>query len=186
MKSELPKSSTDSLRILTPTQFFQYETHPLWIWYDLFEDLSKKEEISEFALKLMDEGVIHEKTFIEGLDYTEVKSENTEEAFHATFDLMRRGAPLIYQGCIQIEREGTLYRGRPDLLERREGTSHFGNWHYAPIEIKSSSEIKPLHKHQLNFYSLILEELQHVLPQKMGVIKPTSNKIAVSCINRGL
>lgn len=170
MKNALPKSSTDSLPILTPTHFFQYETHPLWIWYDLFEDLSKKEEISEFALKLMDEGVIHEKTFIEGLDYTEVKAENTEEAFHATFDLMRRGAPLIYQGCIQIEREGTLYRGRPDLLERREGTSHFGNWHYAPIEIKSSSEIKPLHKHQLNFYSLILEELQRVLPQEMGVI----------------
>lgn len=170
MKNALPKSSTDSLPILTPTHFFQYETHPLWIWYDLFEDLSKKEEISEFALKLMDEGVIHEKTFIEDLDYTEVKAENTEEAFHATFDLMRRGAPLIYQGCIQIERDGVVYRGRPDLLEKREGVSHFGNWHYAPIEIKSSSKIKPLHKHQLNFYSLILEKVQGILPQEMGVI----------------
>lgn len=170
MKSARIKPRINPIPILTPTHFFQYETHPLWIWYDLFGDQSKKEEISEFALKLMDEGVIHEKTFIEGLDYTEVRAESSEEAFNETFDLMRRGVSLIYQGCIQIERDGILYRGRPDLLERREETSHFGNWHYAPIEIKSSSEIKSLHKHQLNFYSLILEELQSVLPQEMGVI----------------
>lgn len=169
MKNALLKPRIDPLPILTPTHFFQYETHPLWIWYDLFGDQSKKEEISEFALKLMDEGVIHEKTYINGLDYMEVKAEKAEEAFCETIDLMRRGVPLIYQGCIQIER-GVLYRGRPDLLEKREGMSYFGNWHYAPIEIKSSSEIKPLHKHQLNFYSLILEELQGVLPQEMGVI----------------
>jgi len=53
MKSALPKSRTDYLPILTPTHFFQYETHPLWIWYDLFGDQSQKEEMSEFALKLM-------------------------------------------------------------------------------------------------------------------------------------
>jgi len=170
MKNALLKSSIDSLPILTPTHLFQYETHPLWIWYDRFGDQSEKEEISEFALKLIDEGVIHEKTYIEGLDYIEVNVENSEDAFYETIDLMKRGVPLIYQGCIQIERDGVIYRGRPDLLEKREGVSHFGKWHYAPIEIKSSSEIKPLHKHQLNFYSLILEELQGILPQEMGVI----------------
>lgn len=170
MKSALPKSRTDYLPILTPTHFFQYETHPLWIWYDLFGDQSKKEEMSEFALKLMDEGVIHEKTYINGLDYTEVKAEKIEEACCETLNLIKRGVPLIYQGCIQIERDGVLYRGRPDLLVKLKGVSHFGNWHYAPIEIKSSSEIKLLHKHQLNFYSLILEELQGLLPQEMGII----------------
>lgn len=170
MKNVLLKSPIDSLPILTPTHFFQYETHPLWIWYDLFGDQSKKEEISEFALKLMDEGVIHEKTYIEGLDYCEVLTEKNEEAYCETIDLMKRGAPLIYQGCIQFERDGVVYRGRPDLLEKREGASHFGKWHYAPIEIKSSSEVKPLHKHQLNFYSFILDELQGILPREMGVI----------------
>jgi hypothetical protein len=72
MKSALLKPRIDTLPILTPTHFFQYETHPLWIWYDLFGDQSKKEEISEFALKLMDEGVFHEKLYIEGLEYTEI------------------------------------------------------------------------------------------------------------------
>lgn len=78
----------------------------------------------------MDEGVVHEKTYIEGLDYSEVMTEKNEEAYCETIDLMKRGLPFIYQGCIQIERDGVVYRGRPDILEKREGASHFGKWHY--------------------------------------------------------
>ena len=163
--------------VITPSHFFKYSTQPLWVWYDKFGDQSKKEEISEFTLKLMEEGVLHEDKYIAGLNVSEVKTINPEEAFKATIELMRQGAELIYQGCLQIEHEGIIYRGRPDLLEKREGKSIFGNWYYAPIEIKWSSKIKTLHKRQLVFYSIVLEKLQGSFSEEVAVINRDCDRL---------
>lgn len=65
----------DSSIVLTPSHFFQYATHPQWIWFDRFGNLEKKEETSEFTLKLMENGVHHEKSYISEFDFTEVDSE---------------------------------------------------------------------------------------------------------------
>ena len=141
--------------IFTPSHFFKYDTQPLWIWYDKFGDQSKKEEISEFTLKLMENGVVHEDEYIAGLDVSKVDIIDPEEAMRATINLMQKGAELIYQGCLQVEIEGVIYRDRPDLLEKRKGSSIFGDWYYAPIEIKWSSKIKTTYKHP--FFSKYFE-----------------------------
>jgi predicted RecB family nuclease len=104
------------------------------------------------------------------LKVSKVEAIQTEEAIQATLELMRKGIELIYQGCVQFEHEGVVYRGRPDLLEKREGKSVFGNWYYAPIEIKWSSKIKPTYKNQLSLYSIILEKFQGYLPKEVGMI----------------
>ena len=165
--------------VITPSHFFKHATQPLWVWYDKFGDQSKKEEISEFTLKLMEEGVLHEDKYITGLNVSEVKAINPEEAFKATIDLMEQGAELIYQGCLQIEHEGIIYRGRPDLLEKRKGKSIFGDWYYAPIEIKWSSKIKTLHKRQLVFYSIVLEKLQGSFSKEVAVINRKCDKLSL-------
>ncbi len=171
------KLSLSSPLVITPSHFFKYATQPLWVWYDKFGDQSKKEEISEFTLKLMESGILHEDEYIAGLNVSEVKVVNPEEAFKATIDLMREGAELIYQGCLQIEHEGMIYRGRPDLLEKREGKSIFGDWYYVPIEIKWSSKIKTLHKHQLAFYSIVLEKLQGCFFEDVAVINRKCDRL---------
>lgn len=154
----MASKSDPKLLVFTPSHFFKYATQPLWLWYDQYGDQSKKEEISEFTLKLMESGVVHEDEYISGLEVSKVDAIQAEEALQATLTLMREGAPLIYQGCVQFEHEGIIYRGRPDLLEKREGNSIFGNWYYAPIEIKWSSKIKLTYKNQLALYSIILEQ----------------------------
>jgi uncharacterized protein len=175
-----PKLHAASPLILTPSHFFKYGTQPLWIWYDLFGDQSKKEEISEFTLKLMESGVLHEDEYIAGLEVSKVEAVKAEEAIEPTLKLMQEGVEFIYQGCIQIEHEGIIYRGRPDLLEKRDGTSSFGSWYYAPIEIKWSSKTKTLHKHQLAFYSIILEKLQGYFPKDVGIINRHHSRLPLS------
>ncbi len=165
--------------ILTPSHFFKYATQPLWIWYDQFGDQSKKEEISEFTLKLMESGVLHEDEYIVGLEVSRVEAVDVEEAIKDTLALMRQGMELIYQGCIQIESEGVIYRGRPDLLEKREGSSIFGDWYYTPIEIKWSSKIKPAYKNQLALYSIILEKFQGYLPNEVSIINRHHNRLSL-------
>lgn len=156
--------------ILTATDYYKYDTQALWVWYDLYGDQEKKEKLSDFAAKLIEEGKLHEKEFIEGYKAVEVKSVDGKEAFKETLALMQEGVSCIYQGWIEAEIDGVLYRGRPDLLERVQGDSHFGAWHYRPIDVKLSGSLKPKHRNQLIFYSWVLEEVQGCLPQSYGVI----------------
>jgi len=177
MTSQNDSKPSSAPLVITPSHFFKYTTQPLWVWYDKFGDQSKKEEILEFTLKLMEEGVLHEDKYVAGLNVSEVKDINLEEAIKATIDLMKQGAELIYQGCLQIEHEGVIYRGRPDLLEKREGKSIFGDWYYAPVEIKWSSKIKTIHKRQLAFYSIVLEKLQGSFSEEVAVINRKCDRL---------
>lgn len=72
---------------------------------------------------------------------------------------MKKVEPLIYQGTIQAEIDGVTYLGRPDILKKVEGKSKLGNWAYIPIDIKSSSSIKPLQSYQLIICGWILDVL---------------------------
>lgn len=165
--------------ILTPSHFYRYSTHPLWIWYDLFGDQTKKEAAPDFMLKLMEKGVLYEKSYISNLQVVEVLSLDPDTAFGETLELMKQGVGLIYQGCIKIEDNDVIYRGRPDLLEKRKGDSIFGDWYYAPVDIKYSSKVKSLHKNQLAFYAMVLEKLQGYFPPEAYIIDRLGNRIPV-------
>ena len=51
---------------------------------------------------------------------------------------MADGCDYIWQASLKNKE----MRGSADLLKRIEGTSHFGNWTYQPIECKLSSKTK--------------------------------------------
>lgn len=162
----------------TPSHFFKFATCPHWIWHDMFTDRSRMKEMPELALKLIEQGVLHEERVIDDMELQEVNKELPEsEALALTLKLMREGAPLIYQGEIQSETSGILDRGRPDLLEKRPGKSKLGDWHYAPVEIKNSKEIKREHWMQLCLYSFILERIQGVFPEDVAVINAERERL---------
>ncbi len=145
--------------VITPSHLFQYATQPLWIWYDLFGDASCKEPISDFAMKLLEDGVTHEEQIIQDMPIKTVSDTDPGTAAQTTLELMKRGEPLIYQGSINAEINCITYRGRPDLLERIKGTSNLGDWRYRPIDIKSSGSVKPLQRCQLIIYGWILDAI---------------------------
>lgn len=129
-------------------------------------------------MKLIEQGVLHEDRIIDGMQFEKVEKDLPEDgAFKLTLKLMHEGAPLIYQGEIQSETSGILDRGRPDLLEKRLGKSKFGDWHYAPVEIKNSKEIKREHWMQLCLYCFILERIQGVFPEDVAVINAQRQRL---------
>lgn len=156
--------------IFTPTLFFKYAICPHWIWHDLNSDPKDKGEMPELTLKLFEQGVLHEKEYIQELEYTEVEQVNLLQAFDNTLALMRAGENLIYQGVIQYEADGVLYQGRPDLLKKVSGQSSFGDFYYQPIEIKSSKEINREQKYQMTFYGIVLGHLQGIFPRESAII----------------
>ena len=165
------------MKVFTPQYFFAYSTCPNWIWHDFHSDPKDKGELSELTLKLFEYGVLHEEECIKDLQYESVTVVDPEQAFDQTLKLMVSGAELIYQGEIQYEKEGIMYRGRPDLLKKVEGKSKLGDYYYTPIDIKSSKEIAPEQKFQLVMYATILEGVQGFFPPSVAIINGEKNTI---------
>lgn len=166
--------------IITPSHLFKLDKDPLWIWHDNFGDITKKEPLSEFTLKIMEDGNLHEKEYISTLQVVEVKELDPAKGVEETLNLMKEGKTLIYQGWLEKKIDKVIYRGRPDLLEKRPGISNFGNWIYVPIDVKSSSEPKTLHKRQLAFYCMMLDSIQGFFPNVTSIINRKFEKIEVN------
>ncbi len=170
----------------SPSLFFKYAKSPHWIWYDLYGDQSKKNELPELALKMIDEGVLHEQEYIQSLKVTKVDPALSEEvAEKQTIEFMKRGEDLIYQGVISCIEGDLKFKGRPDILKKCEGISDFGNYFYIPIEIKNSTKCdKPEYKKQLMLYSLILGKMQGFKPVNAGFINKNKEEITLKLTNK--
>lgn len=156
------------LQHLTADVFYRHAKCPNWPFWDLFGDLSKKGQVPPMLQKLREDGVLHEKEVIKSLGAFEELPEigDTAELAAATLELMRKGAPLIYQGML-LDGE---WAGRPDLLVRIPGSSKFGDWMYEAVDIKSARLLGDVHKLQLVFYALLLKKLQGVKPEEGRII----------------
>lgn len=165
--------------IVTPSHFFKLDKNPLWIWHDTFGDITKKDPLSEFTLKMMEDGNLHEKEYVSTLQVVDVKEIDPVKGVEVTLTLMKGGKSLIYQGWLEKKIDNIIYRGRPDLLEKRPGISNFGDWIYVPVDIKSSSEVKALHKQQLAFYCIMLASIQGYDPNVTFIINKKFEKLEV-------
>ena len=163
--------------VVSPFLFVQYSMCPAWLWHNLYTDSNLKGELPELALKLMEQGVLHEKDYIKDLDFKEVDEKDPSKAFKITRQLMEQGVDRIYQGAIETEIDGNIWRGRPDLLEKMPGKSKLGNWFYVPVDIKSSKKIKLDHEYQLAFYARVLKDIQNKLPDQAVIINKEKKRL---------
>lgn len=83
-----------------------------------------------------------------------------EAGARATLALMREGVPGIYQGVLREGRELAI----PDLLERRDGASSFGAWHYVPGDVKAGFTPRADQVLQVAFAGHLLERVQGRAP----------------------
>jgi len=143
---------------------------------------AEKGEVSSFAKLLWEMGLQTERDYLAGLtdcgEPVEDYSGLTPEAAAAlTIGAMRRGAALIYQGCLIVGRE----RGRPDLLIRRDDApSKWGEYSYEPIDIKAGRgweeregakpKFKEHYAYQMLFYRDLLMAIQGTAPSVLRII----------------
>jgi len=99
--------------------------------------------------------------------FVEIPREGTrDDRLANTLEAMRKGASVIYQGALK----NAVLFGYADLLERREGKSQLGSYHYVPVDMKLSSAPKPTAIIQLCAYAEILADLQGTVPEEIAVI----------------
>jgi uncharacterized protein len=132
------------------------------VYLNHFGDPAQKAPPSAYRSWLIEQGRQHENTVIEGFDFQKppYTIENLEMGADITLQLMKEGVGLIYQGVlIDADRVGI-----PDLLERVDGPSKLGAFHYRPIDIKSASNESEGHRLQVMHYLSLLALVQGITP----------------------
>lgn len=149
--------------------FYQYVKCPNWVYFDVHAFEKKVHE--PLMEKLIDDGLIEERQreiISDRTDIGEVTAEDPDEAFKQTLVFMREGRQTIYHGVL-IDKH---WIGHPDLLERVEGKSLFGNYYYVAVDLKRSRFLRDEFKFQGCFYGELLERFQKVKPIHGYVINP--------------
>ncbi len=80
---------------------------------------------------------------------------------------MKRGVQTIYRGVLTHDR----FIARPDILERVEGQSVFGDYYYVACDIKRSRHLKEEYKLQGCFYAEVLALIQGLKPVQGYVMR---------------
>lgn len=158
---------------ISATSFYNLSKCHRRVYLDLYGNPDEKAEHSDFVQMLWDRGVRVEREIIEKIrkerNLVSIEGAASEDLFKQTLQLMKDGTPLIYQGVL-IERDRI---GRPDLLEKQDGKSKFGDYQYISCDIKSGratvekdgDDVKKHYANQVLFYCELLGAIQGTKPR---------------------
>lgn len=151
---------------ITQHAFYQYMKCPTWLYHEAQEGEDLRAPLIK---RLQDEGLIQERerALLSDRSVSEVDMPDVDEAAQKTLELMREGVETIYRGVLI---HGHLV-GEPDILERVEGESRFGDYYYVACDIKRSRHLKDEYRFQGAFYADLLEEIQGVRPVQGYVMR---------------
>ena len=169
-----------------------YEMAPFDIWCKYFADRSEKDPPSRVVEILSRRGIQYEEA-VRRTKYPDafvVDNESRTKDERARFDPVAAGEKVLAQCSSTSFKKGVelmkagkaviaacpLYDlrhgmcGTPDILERADGQSIFGPYHYVVKEIKSSQKIGRRPKMQAAFYNLLMGRIQGRVPEKFHII----------------
>lgn len=119
---------------------------------------------------IQQKGNDHEINFLhklksDGRDICEIDVE-ANNAFALTTSALKSGREVIYQGVLVKP----PFEGRSDFLIRTNQPSALGNYSYEVWDTKLSRKAKPYFIVQLCCYAEMLNEIQELMPEKIGII----------------
>jgi predicted RecB family nuclease len=167
---------------VTAQDFYDYDKCPHRVYLNRFGDPGEKLPQSEFLNLLFEHALLHEQDVIGDLRYEMPKGTTLEERALSTLQLMQSGVERIYQGVL-LQDEAS---GIPDLLEKVNGKSAFGDYFYKPVDIKSGSGYESEEKGvlredygmQLYHYGLLLERLQGAFPPDAEILNKRKERVS--------
>ncbi len=171
---------------ISASSFYNYSKCHRRVYLDLYGNPDEKGEHSDFLELLWEQGIQVERRIVDAMREQQpidiVEGKASAETFDKTLSLMKNSAPLIYQGVL-IHQD---IIGRPDLLERVDGKSGFGDYYYIPCDIKSgratksaeAEDIKEHYTNQVLLYAELLEKIQGRRPH-VGKIIDAEGQVTV-------
>lgn len=161
--------------------FYDLDKCPHRVYLNRFGDAKDRLPHSEFLNMLFENALAHEQDVIAGLPYETPSGTSLEERAAATTKLMKSGVERVYQPVFLQPDES----GIPDLIEKVQGASRFGDYFYRPADIKAGSGYKDAGKQtlrtdygmQLFHYARLLEAVQGFFPADGDILNRDKERI---------
>ncbi len=146
-------------KVITESSFYKYLKCPSWVAHDAKEDHLVEDAL---RIKLQQDGLLREKhlALLANRPMVEVVSDDLDHAALQTLTFMKEGSQTIYRPVLMHGH----WIARPDILERVEGKSTFGEYYYVACDIKRSRRLKDEYCFQGCFYAELLKVSQGIKP----------------------
>jgi len=150
---------------LTENLLLNYQRCQRRAFLDVHGDPEQREPPSDYLLKLIQDGQAYHTTVLAEAPYERpvYPQGDWSTGAAATRELMAQGVERIYQGVLLAPATPDwILVSQPDLLIRQPEPSCFGDWSYAPVEIKLAKRTKPEYKVIVAFHTQVLAQVQGV------------------------
>lgn len=154
--------------LLTADLLLNYERCTRRAFLDTYGDPSQKAPLSDFLIKLIQDSLSHKQSVLADQIWHCPRYQHGDwiAGASATSDLMQQGVEQIYQGVLLVEEaQGLTLVSNPDLLVKQPGQSDFGNWIYAPTDIRLGKRPKLGYQIVTAFHVKLLARVQGAWPE---------------------
>lgn len=159
-----------AVRWLTHELLFHYQRCARRAFLDLYGDLGQRDQPSDYLSKLRQDSTHHRAAVLQAYEPVQrpryAKGDWAAGA-QATQVLMAQGADAIAQAVLVTDStvDGVQLVSQPDLLIKQPGWSRWGDWTYAPIDIKLGKKPKLDYQILAAFHAYVLARVQGMWPE---------------------
>ncbi|MFB8792581.1 MAG: TM0106 family RecB-like putative nuclease [Potamolinea sp.] len=150
---------------------------------DIYGDYTQQEREQDFLLKLRQDSRTHQQAVLSAAPHYSpyYPRHDWQAGAQATLELMQQGIERISKAVLlmPISDEITLL-STPDLLVKQPGKSVFGDWMYAPTNIRLGRRPKPEYQMVAAFSAYLLTEVQQVVPNTAWLILRSQDSYTVN------
>jgi len=166
---------------ITADLLLNYQRCSRRAFLDRYGDVEQKDPPNDYLLKLIQDSAENRRQVLSGQDHRAptYKPGDWRKGAEETLKLMQTGVERIYQPVLLAEEAGVMLVANPDLLVKQPGESIFGNWIYAPSEIKLSKRPKQEYQIIVAYFAKVLAAVQGAWSEEAWLILKERGAFAV-------
>jgi predicted RecB family nuclease len=154
--------------LIDAEQLIHYQRCRRRAFLDVYGDPSERDAPNEYLLKLIQDSQTNQRYFLSRQSFSQPKypAGDWQAGAQATLELMQAGVDQIYHAVMLVEEApGVTFKSVPDLLVKQPGQSIFGDWLYAPMDIKLGKRPKLEYQVVTAFHTYVLGQVQGAWPE---------------------
>ena len=198
--------SSQSPIIITDELLLNFQRCKRRAFLDKYASSANKDDTSDYLRKLQQDSLSHQRKVLSQhpTQTPQYRARQWDEGFEETLKLMQQGISHIEKGVLQTtyipsldefgdnplsndlalnpspqENTPIILISRPKLLVRTPGQSKFGNWLYAPADIKLGKRPKADYQVVAAFHAYLLFLIQGTWPHKSSLILRHGNEYRI-------
>lgn len=169
---------------ITDDLLFNYQRCHRRAYLDAYGDKDQRDSPNDYLKKLRRDSLTHQmETLGEAAHQPQYPRHDWLAGAAATLALMQQGVDRIGQGVLHVTLENGIHLvSCPDLLIKQPGQSVFGDWTYAPMDVRLGKRPKVDYQVAATFHAYVLAAVQGVWSETSWLMLRQRGAYAVNLV----